>query len=165
MTPTLDANFKRNYQTHLKRLELKGPQPKTIDAYARAIRRVSAYFDYWIDDLSESQLTNHFTDLLDSSSWSTIELDLYGLEFYYAHVLRKPWTTNPIKPPRSQRLSDIVTVDEAKRLFAETRILGYRVFFFTIYSLGLRLGEGPRLQVGDINAEYRRVHIRNSKGN
>ena len=58
-----------------------------------------------------------------------------------------------------------MTVDEAKRLFAETRILGYRVFSFTIYSLGLRLGEGPRLQVGDIGAEYRRVHIRNSKGN
>ena len=46
-----------------------------------------------------------------------------------------------------------------------TRILSYRVFFFTLYSLGLRLGEGLRLQFGDINATRARVHIRDAKGN
>jgi len=39
------------------------------------------------------------------------------------------------------------------------------VFFFILYSLGLRLGEGLRLQVGDIDAARERVHIRNAKGN
>jgi integrase len=43
--------------------------------------------------------------------------------------------------------------------------VSYRVFFFTLYSLGLRLGEGLRLQVGDIDAVRRRVHVRDSKGN
>ena len=38
-------------------MKLKGLQPKTIDAYARAIRRLGKYFDYRIDDLSEVQLT------------------------------------------------------------------------------------------------------------
>ena len=33
-------HFDRQYQTHLKHLKLKGLQPKTIDAYARAIRRM-----------------------------------------------------------------------------------------------------------------------------
>ncbi len=46
-----------------------------------------------------------------------------------------------------------------------TRILSYRVFFFTLYSLGLRLGEGLRLQFGDIDATRARVHIRDAKGN
>jgi len=165
MTPTSDANFKHNYQTHLKHLRLKGLQPKTIDAYARAIRRIGTYFDYQIDDLSEAQLTDYFTAVLDSQSWSVVKHDLYGLKFYYAHVLHKPWATNLVKPPKIQRLPDIVTVDEAKRLFMATRILSYRVFYFTVYSLGLRLGEGLRLQVGDIDAGYQRVHIRNSKGN
>nr|VFK23431.1 MAG: Phage integrase family protein [Candidatus Kentron sp. LFY] len=44
-------------------------------------------------------------------------------------------------------------------------ILSYRVFYFTVYSLGLRLGEGLRLRVSDIDAGYRRVYIRNAKGN
>jgi integrase/recombinase XerD len=36
---------------------------------------------------------------------------------------------------------------------------------FTLCSLGLRLGEGLRLQVGDIDAQCQRVHIRDAKGN
>ena len=80
MTSSSESKFKRNYQTHLKHLKLKGLQPKTIDAYARAIRRIGAYFDYQIDDLSEQQLTDYFSDLLDSHSWSAVKLDLYGLQ-------------------------------------------------------------------------------------
>jgi len=70
-----------------------------------------------------------------------------------------------IKPPRNTRIPDIVTVDEASQLFLATRKLSYKVFFFTLYSMGLRLGEGLRLQVGDIDAVRMRVHIRNAKGN
>jgi integrase len=70
-----------------------------------------------------------------------------------------------IKPPKSQRLPNIVTVEEAQRLFMATHTVSYRVFFFTLYSLGLRLGEGLRLQVGDIDASRQRVHIRDAKGN
>ena len=166
MTPASDANFKHNYQNHLKHLKLKGLQPKTIEAYARAIRRIGAYFDHQINDLSEQQLTDYFTDLLDSHSWSAVKLDLYGLKFFYSHVLHKPWVNiDLIKPPKTQRLPDIVTIDEAKQLFVATHTLSYRVFYFTVYSLGLRLGEGLRLEVGDMDAQRHRVHIRDSKGN
>lgn len=160
------AHFDRQYQTHLKHLKLKGLQPKTIDAYARAIRRMGAYFSHRIDNLSESQLTDYFSDLIASHSWSAVKLDLYGFKFYTVHVLRKPWVMpHLVKPPKAQRLPDIVTVDEAQRLFAATRKLSYRVFYFTLYSLGLRLGEGLALKVSDIDAERRRVHIRDAKGN
>lgn len=159
-------HFDRQYQTHLKHLKLKGLQPKTIEAYSRAIRRIGDYFDHRIDALTPAQLTDYFSDLVASHSWSTVKLDLYGLKFYYAHVLRQPWVApGLIKPPRTQRLPDIVTVAEAKRLFSATRVVSYRVFFFTLYSLGLRLGEGLRLQVGDIDAARGRVHIRDAKGN
>ena len=166
MTNASSGHFDRQYQTHLKHLKLKGLQPKTIDAYARAIRRLGEYFTYQIDDLSEAQLTEYFSDLIGTHSWTTVKLDLYGLKFYTTHVLKKPWVMpNLIKPPKSQRLPDIVTVAEAKRLFAATRVVSYRVFYFTLYSLGLRLGEGLRLQVGDIDAVRQRVHIRDAKGN
>ena len=158
--------FERNYALHLQHLKLKGLQPKTIEAYSRAIRRIGERFDGQIDNLSEQQLTDYFCELVTSHSWSTVKLDLYGLKFYTAHVLKKPWVApGLIKPPKSQRLPDIVTVDEAKRLLAATRVVSYRVFYFTLYSLGLRLGEGLRLQVGDIDAVRSRVHIRDAKGN
>ncbi len=166
MIETASTHFDRQYQTHLKHLKLKGLQPKTIDAYSRAIRRIGKRFDHQIDSLTEPQLTDYFTELLATHSWSAVKLDLYGLKFYTQHVLRQPWVApGLIKPPRSQRLPDIVTIDEARRIFAATRVLSYRVFFFTLYSLGLRLGEGLRLQIGDIDAARGRVHIRDAKGN
>ena len=166
MTNDTAAHFDRHYQTHLKHLKLKGLQPKTIEAYSRAIRRIGDYFDHQIDALTEAQLTDYFNDLITSHSWTTVKLDLYGLKFYTTHVLHKPWVApGLIKPPKSQRLPDIVTVEEAKRLFAATRVVSYRVFYSTLYSLGLRLGEGLRLHVGDIDGARGRVHIRDAKGN
>ena len=158
--------FAQQYQKHLKHLRLQGLQPKTIDAYARAIRCLGAHFSFRIDDLSEAQLLDYFSARLASHSWSAVKLDLYGLKFYTEHVLRKPWVMpRLIKPPKCVRLPDIVTVEEVQRIVAATRVLSYRVFFFTLYSLGLRLGEGLRLEVGDLDAVRARVHIRDAKGN
>jgi len=166
MTSSFKATFKQDYATHLKHLKLKGLQPKTIEAYSRTIRRIGAYFNYRILDLSEQQLLDYFTQLLSTHSWSAVKLDLYGLKFFYRHVLHKPWeNVDLVKPPKAVRLPDIVTIDEANRLFQTTHKLSYKVFYFTVYSLGLRLGEGLRLEVGDIDAQRQRVHIRDAKGN
>jgi site-specific recombinase XerD len=161
-----ESEYKQQYKRHLQHLKLKGLQPKTIEAYARAIRRIGDHFDYQLNDLTEPQLLGYFVALLESHSWSAVKLDLYGLKFFYQHVLNTKWTNiDLIKPPKVTRLPDIITIDEAFRLFKGTHKLSYRVFFFTLYSLGLRLGEGLRLEVGDIDAVRHRVLIRNAKGN
>ena len=73
--------FDKNYELHQKHLKLKGLQPKTIEAYSRAIRRVGDYFDHQIDNLTEADLLNYFSDLSETHAWSSIKLDLYGLKF------------------------------------------------------------------------------------
>ncbi len=161
-----NEQFKYYYDLHCKHLKLKGLQPKTIDTYSRAIRRIGEYFDGDLEHLTENQLVDYFHELLERLSWSAVKLDLYGLKFFYIHVLKKNWVDIPvIKPPKAIRIPDIITPEETCRLFASTRKLSYRVFFFTLYSMGLRLGEGLRLQVGDIDAVHQRVHIRDAKGN
>ena len=166
MNISTQSKFEAYYRQHCKHLTLKGLQPKTIEAYARAIRRIGHYFNNQLDNLSTDQLVDYFIDLKEKRSWSTVKLDLYGLRFFYAHVLEKSWTHLPsIKAPRVKRIPDIITIEEAYRLFSATRQLSYRVFFYTLYSLGLRLGEGLRLKTADIDAQHMRVHIRNSKGN
>lgn len=166
MASKVTDDFDRRYETHLKHLKLQGLQPKTIEAYSRAIRRMGDHFHRQIDNLSQEQLTDYLSELMKTHSWSAVKLDLYGYKFYTTHVLRRPWTLPTlIRPPKVKRLPDIITVDEAQRLFAATRILSYRVFFFTLYSLGLRLGEGLALTVADIDAQRRRVHVRDAKGN
>ena len=71
MESYLPENFKHNYQTHLKCLKLNGKRPKTIEAYSLAVRRAGEYFDYQIDALTQQQLTEYFSDLLESHSWCT----------------------------------------------------------------------------------------------
>ena len=158
--------FARNHESLLKRLRLRGMRPKTIEAYSHGVRRAAAHFDYRIDDLSKDQLTDYFAQILDQLSWSTLKHDLYGLKFYYAYVLDKPWPGAELtKAPKVSRLPDIVTVAQMQRIVDATRVLSYRVFFFTLYSMGLRLGEGLQLRVGDIDADRMRVHVRDGKGN
>lgn len=158
--------FQQDYNRHIQHLNLQGFQPKTIEAYARGVRRIGAFFEYAIHDLSNQQMTDYFSQLLTTHSWSAVQLDLYGLKFFYTHVLGKTWQHEKlIKPPRAKRIPDIVSVEEANRLFAATEHVSYRVFYFTLYSMGLRLGEGLALEVGDVDAIRRRVHIRDAKGN
>jgi len=132
MSAVAASDFDRNYELHLKHLKLKGLQPKTIEAYARAIRRVGDSFDHQIGDLSEADLVDYFTDLRETHSWSSVKLDLYGLKFHYEHVLKKAWVApGLIKAPRTQRLPDIITFEETERIFLATQVLSCRVFFFT----------------------------------
>jgi len=166
MKTLFPEKFNHQYNLHCKHLKLKGLQPKTIDAYSRAIRRIGAYFNFLLNDLTQDQLLDYFHDLINPLSWSAVKLDLYGLKFFYTHVLQKSWTNILlIKPPKATRIPDIVTLNEAQRLFNATEKISYRVFFFTLYSLGLRLSEALALEVDDIDAVRLRVHIRNAKGN
>ena len=148
-----DPQFIVYYQKLLQYLNLAGLQPKTIEAYSRAIRRIGNYFDCMIDNLTTDQLLDYFNDLLDIRSWSAVKLDLYGLKFFYTRVLGKTWDDIPlIKPPKTKKIPDILSVEQIQQLIYATRQLSYMVFFFTAYSLGLRLGEGIRLKTGDIDS-------------
>ncbi len=157
--------FDTLYQRHLKLLKLQGKALKTIDAYSRAVRRVSGHFDCCPDKLTQEQLENYFAELVDSHSWSTVKLDRLGLMFFWKFVLKIDWEwVNIVKPPKIKSIPDILTPVEVERLIGATEKMRYRVYLLTTYSMGLRLEEALSLQVGDIDAGRKRVHIRRGKG-
>jgi len=159
------AHFDSLYQRHLKLLKLQGKSLKTIDAYSRAIRRLGQHFDCCPEDLTPEQLQDYFAQLVETHSWSTVKVDRLGIQFYWRHILKKDWQwLDIVKPPKVQTIPDILTPSEIERLIGATRKLRYRVFLLTTYSMGLRLEETLSLQVSDIDAERRRVHIRRGKG-
>ncbi|PKF53798.1 phage integrase N-terminal SAM-like domain-containing protein [Alteromonadales bacterium alter-6D02] len=67
--------FNTLYQQHLINLRLQGKRPSTIDAYARAVRRITEYFDCVPDTLTTVDLKKYFNSLIQTHSWSTIKLD------------------------------------------------------------------------------------------
>lgn len=157
--------FDSLYEQHLTNLTLQGKRPATIDAYSRAVRRIAAFFDRCPDNLTTDDLKRYFAQLIESHSWSTVKLDRNGLQFFYRYVLDKQWQwLNIVKPPQVNRLPDILTPAEVAIVISLTRQLRYQVFFLVLYSMGLRLGEGISLQVGDIDSQMMQVHIRNAKG-
>ena len=63
------------------------------------------------------------------------------------------------------KLPVILSAGEVRRVLGSVPELDHRVCLTTIYSCGLRLGEGLRLQVRDIDSERMLLHIRGGKGN
>lgn len=157
--------FDKFYQQQLKTLKLQGKAQKTIESYSRAIRRVRDYFDRCPDQLKPEDLQTYFADLVESHSWSTVKIDRVGLQHFWKFVLKRDWQwVDIVKPPKVKTIPDILTPAEIERLIGATRKLRYRVFLLTTYSMGLRLGEALALQIGDIDAARKLVHIRRGKG-
>jgi integrase/recombinase XerD len=108
MTHAEVNRFNTLYQRHLRLLKLQGKSQKTIDAYSRAVRRVSEHFDCCPDQLTPEQLEVNFGNLVDTHSWSTIKIDRNGLQFFWRYVLKRDWQwVNIIKPPKIHTLPDI----------------------------------------------------------
>jgi integrase/recombinase XerD len=149
----------------LRALQLQGKAEKTVEAYARAVRRSDDFFERCPDDLTAEEFQTYFSAILKSHSWSTVKLDCWGLQFFYRYVLKRPWDwTEIVKPLRPQRLPDVLTREETLRLLGTVRKLRYRAFFTTLYSTGLRRSEGLALEAGDINAQRLRIPVRGGKG-
>ncbi len=165
MNKVQQARFNSLYQQHVNALHRQGKAVSTIDVYARAVRRISKFFDCCPDRLSQDHLKDYFTALVKSLSWSTVKVDRNGLQFFYKHVLNQQWVwVDIVKPPLKRVLPDIMTAKELERIINGTRELRYQTFILTAYSLGLRLGEALNLRVGDIDSERMKIHVRLGKG-
>lgn len=165
MDPIERKRYNLLYEQHLTNLTLQGKRPATIDAYSRAVRRITKFYDRCPDTLTTEDLKHYFASLIDSHSWSTVKLDRNGLQFFYRYTLNKSWQwLDIIKPPQQQKLPDIITPQQVGLLISMTQQPRYQVFFLTLYTLGLRLSEGLNLTIHDIDSHTMQVHIRDGKG-
>ena len=157
--------FDSLYHQHLTNLTLQGKRSSTIDAYSRAVRRITAYFERCPDTLTAQDLKQYFHALIQTHSWSTVKLDRNGLQFFYRYTLDKKWQwLDIVKPPQVKHLPDILTPAQVANLIFQTKKQCYQTFFLTLYSMGLRLSEALNLGIADIDSQSMKVHIREGKG-
>lgn len=154
MNTAQQKKFQSLYRKHVSALRRQGKAERTIDSYARAVRRVAEFWDTCPDSLTQDQLEAYFSSLVETHSWATVKVDRNGLQFFYQHVLKRDWVwVDIVKPPKKKVLPDILTLKEIERLINGTRELRYQTFILVAFSMGLRLGEALNLQVGDIDGE------------
>ena len=89
MNSQQQARFDQLHTTHLNHLTLQGKRPATIDA--RAVRRITAFFDCLPDRLSLVDLKIYFVELIATHSSSAVKLDRNGLQFFYKFTLGKQY--------------------------------------------------------------------------
>jgi len=165
MNTAQQKRYQSLYRKHVSALKRQGKAESTIDAYSRALRRITDFFDCPPDILSQDQLEAYFESLVSTHSWSTVKVDRNGIQFFFKHVLKKEWQwVEIVKPPVTKVLPDVLTLKEVERLLNGTRERRFQTYILVCFSLGLRLGEALALQVGDIDSERMKVHIRQGKG-
>jgi integrase/recombinase XerD len=96
---------------------------------------------------------------------ASLRLAFHGIRFFYTRVAPHDWPTlRQLRIPRSKSLPDVLSRDEVHRIVDATRTPHNQTFFWTVYSLGLRLTEALHLQLGDIDSARMLVHVHRGKG-
>jgi len=154
-------------QRMMEDMQLRGLSKKTQKGYLRAVRQLAEHCKKPPDKIDEQDLRQYFLYLTNvkKTSRSTWRVTLSGIKFFYEHTIRKDWPTLKLaRPAKEKKLPVVLSVGEVCRILGCVRRQQYRVCLGTIYSCGLRLGEGVRLQVADIDSDRLQLHIRNGKG-
>ena len=99
--------FTALYRSHLQHLQLKGLRPKTVDAYARAIRRIGAHFDFAVTGLTPAQLSDYFTQTQTQGRVrpSFAHIEVISASARLDHPLKPP--QQPLRPARRALISRI----------------------------------------------------------
>lgn len=155
-------------QQMIDNMQLRGLSEQTQQAYARAVRQLAEYYTKSPDQISESELRAYLLYLKQEKQIArgAYKVALHGIKFFYRYTCRREWPVlELIKPPRQTKAPVVFSREEVKQLLGCLRQPHYRVCLSTIYACGLRLQEGTRLQVNNIDSSRMVLHIRSGKGN
>lgn len=90
-----------------------------------------------------------------------------AFKLFWEKTLKRPWPAELelVRANPEFKLPVVLSATEVRAILAQVQAFDHRVCLTTIYSCGLRLGEGLRLQVRDIDSQRLLLHIRGGKGN
>ena len=146
----------------LEDMQLRGFSARTQECYVAAVRQLAEHFHRSPDHLTEEDLRQYFLYLANEKkvARATATIALGGIRFFFEQPLRREWTTlRFVRPAREHKLPVVLSRDEVRRVLAAVRIPVYRVCLTTIYACGLRLLEGARLEVADVDSARMVVHV------
>jgi integrase len=143
--------------------------PRTQQAYLACVRQWSEHFHTAPEVISPEELRQYFIHLkcIKKVARQTSTQALCAIKLFWEKSLRRVWPAE-LELVRAQprfKLPVILSAREVRQILSCATALDQRMALITLYSCGLRLGEGLRLQVPDIDAGRMLLHIRAGKGN
>lgn len=155
------------YQKMGEDLQLTGKAQRTVHGYLRSVRQLADHYQKSPDQISESELRRYFLYLKNQRqfAYGSLRVALSGIRFFYNTTCRREWDVlSMLRLQNVTTLPEVLTIDQVRQIIRAANTQRMRIFFWTVYSMGLRLGEGLNLQVGDIDAQRKLVHVHRGKG-
>ena len=149
-------------------LQLRGFSERTQEAYTRAVRQLAEHYHKSPDLITEEELRQYFLHIINVKRYSrnTTTIALCGIRFFFEQTLNRNWSLfGIVRPAPEHKLPVILSLEEVREILNRVRLPRYRVCLSTIYACGLRLQEGIRLAVPDIDSARMMIHVRHGKGN
>jgi len=150
---------------HLE-ITLRGYSERTRQSYIYAIEGLANYVQQPLSRLEDKQLQGYFRHLsLDKQlSRATIVLHVNAINFLYKYVLHKTFNVDICWPKRKQKIPELLSRAEVKRVIEQMGNEKYRVMLMLLYGCGLRISEVLNLKVSDIDGERQTLKVREGKG-
>jgi integrase/recombinase XerD len=151
----------------LNYMKIQGLQPRSQESYLYGIQQLQRFYGKSAVDVTEEELKAYVFYLLNDKGYApaTIKLRIDGVKYLYRNILhRKSVFLESIKVPVTNKQPVVLSIKEMDKLLNHFTEYRYYAFFFTIYSLGLRISEARNLEIQDIDGESMRVKVRCGKG-
>jgi len=144
-----------------KELSNRNYSPITRRTYCRYVHRYLVYSTHFSTVEPGSRLKDFLYTLPEGESRFGA---FSAVQCFYRLILKKepPYRVENRKKPK--RLPDILSREEITTILQRISNPKHRLMITTLYASGLRIGELPRLQPGDLDFSDLRIKIRSGKG-
>ena len=133
-----------HYQTMNEDLQLAGMSKRTVHGYLRAVRQLADWAKTRPGNITEAQLRRYFLYLKNEKqfAYGSIRVAFSGIKFFYSRTCKRAWETlATMKLQRAKTLPEVLSMEQVHGIIDACRVERIAVYFWTVYSLGLRLEE------------------------
>jgi integrase/recombinase XerD len=154
------------YQRMERDLKLKNLSAGTRREYLRCCCGFVRYHMKSPRELGEGAIKEYLEHLLlRGAGPETVKMNVAGLKFLYGVTLDRPKVAERLLWPKvPHKKADILAGSEVLKLLGAMKSLVAGMVLATAYGAGLRVSEGCRLRVEDIDGKRGLIHVRLGKG-
>lgn len=159
----MDMESKEVLDLTKKQLRENNFSELTIINYSFFIEKFLQHCNKPLELISNEDLQNYLSSLLQQKSSSTLSLATAALKFFYTIILKRPFPD--FNFPKKERVaSTFLTKEEIKKLIATTDTKKSKLMLSMLYASGVKVSELANLKPGDLDLEKRRGVVRKSLG-
>ena len=145
----------------------RGCADRTRESYLEEVTGLARFYRRSPDQITDAEIQAYVVHLLRDRqlSWSTCNIVVCGLRFFYHITLKRDHATFSIPSPRqSGTLPIVLSREEVQRLLTHAAHPTHRTMLMTAYAAGLRLNEVLHLHVPDIDSARMTIRVVQGKG-